>query len=764
VTSYVVPVPGENITANNFAMKIVTVRFVKYVLWDDVHDGDGDSLTGNYLSLYQLLSSSGFVVHELTSGTINSGVLAPYDILVLIDPEYDFLSSEISDIHDWVTSGGALIVIPDAGYPPTLNTIMALYGIQLTGLDTGYGTTTNIIAHPITQNVGSIYYDRAWQLAVSSPSEALAWTLEYYAFLSATTGGEVVVISDSNIMDNDGLGMANNTQLMLNMFNWIGVRYEHDLAVSLEAPTFLEPDESSLINATVHNRGLSNETDVELQLFINGTEVESVVIPELLSGSSHTLSYLWTPIIEGTYNVTAYAPPVPDENVTANNFVSKMVRVRYVTVALISDQSQLLAMTPILDSMSVGYDIYNDNSIYLYTEDLDLLLSYKIVIFNNDNRGITSGEHSALQSYLSSGGNLLVTGYDSLGHPEDWLLADIIRSSSVGDNVGEPDLYVVDAMHPIMNGPYGSFPTGYHISGLYGDCDAVEADTGRNAVTVAQLADGYDKIIATEGLPGKVVYWNGRGDYDWTTNVDCEAMFKNMLIWLITPVLPVASFTWTPSIPKVGESVTFDASASTPNGGIILKYEWNFGDGETATGKVVSHTYADPGTYTVTLNVTDSEGLSDIEQKQIQVVQPHGPEAEFTWTPTSPRTDESIKFDASASQPGWNGTHTMPITEYRWDFGDGNKTTTSTPIVYHSYKTAGNYVTLTVYAPGATPETDTITHRVTVISVPVGGYSFPIQVQTKTEPIITYIASLTIITMLFTKIKQKTKRKRISIG
>ncbi|MGQ9641624.1 MAG: CARDB domain-containing protein [Candidatus Bathycorpusculaceae bacterium] len=88
-----------------------------------------------------------------------------------------------------------------------------------------------------------------------------------------------MVISDSNIMDNDGLGMANNTQLMLNMFNWIGVRYEHDLAVSLEAPTFLEPDESSLINATVHNRGLSNETDVELQLFINGTEVESVVIP-----------------------------------------------------------------------------------------------------------------------------------------------------------------------------------------------------------------------------------------------------------------------------------------------------------------------------------------------------------------------------------------------------------------------------------------------------------------------------------------------------
>jgi len=224
---------------------------------------------------------------------------------------------------------------------------------------------------------------------------------------------------------------------------------------------------------------------------------------------------------------------------------------------------------------------------------------------------------------------------------------------------------------------------------------------------------------------------------------------------------PTACFTWAPSLPKVGESVTFDASASTPNGGIILNYEWNFGDGETATGKTVTHTYTNSGTYTVTLNVTDSEGLWDTEQKQIQVVLPHGPEAEFTWTPLTPRTGETIEFDASASQPGWNGTHTMPIMEYRWDFGDGNKTTTSTPIIYHSYKTAGNYyVTLTVYAPGATPETDTITYKVTAVSVPVGGYSIPIQVHTKAEPIIPYIALITMLTVIFVNVKRKTRRKR----
>jgi hypothetical protein len=101
----------------------------------------------------------------------------------------------------------------------------------------------------------------------------------------------------------------------------------------------------------------------------------------------------------------------------------------------------------------------------------------------------------------------------------------------MGDNTGEYELIVVDKTHPIMNGPYGSFPAGYHIYGLYSDCDMAEADTTRGAVTVAELWDGYDRIVATEGLPGKVVFWNGDGTYDWTWNSDCQAMFKNLIQW-----------------------------------------------------------------------------------------------------------------------------------------------------------------------------------------------------------------------------------------
>jgi len=136
------------------------------------------------------------------------------------------------------------------------------------------------------------------------------------------------------------------------------------------------------------------------------------------------------------------------------------------------------------------------------------------------------------------------------------------------------------------------------------------------------------------------------------------------------------------------------------------------------------------------------------------------PVANFIWSPSLPKVDEPLIFDASTSLLGWNGTHTMPITEYRWNFGDGNTTTTSTPIVHHSYKTAGNYyVTLTTHAPGATPETNSTTHKVTVFPIPVGGYSIPIKESARTKPLAPYVTIGAILTVALTIVSYKTRRR-----
>ncbi len=68
---------------------------------------------------------------------------------------------------------------------------------------------------------------------------------------------------------------------------------------------------------------------MQLQLTINGSVVSSVTLPEIANGTKCTINYLWNPSEAATYNITAYAPPVPDENITINNVRTKFISVHY---------------------------------------------------------------------------------------------------------------------------------------------------------------------------------------------------------------------------------------------------------------------------------------------------------------------------------------------------------------------------------------------------------------------------------------------------
>jgi DNA-binding beta-propeller fold protein YncE len=79
----------------------------------------------------------------------------------------------------------------------------------------------------------------------------------------------------------------------------------------------------------------------------------------------------------------------------------------------------------------------------------------------------------------------------------------------------------------------------------------------------------------------------------------------------ITPdQAPVANFT-VASAPA-GSATSFDASSSTVRFGTIVRYDWNFGDGQLApnAGPTPSHVYAAAGSYTATVTETDSNGTS----------------------------------------------------------------------------------------------------------------------------------------------------------
>jgi len=87
---------------------------------------------------------------------------------------------------------------------------------------------------------------------------------------------------------------------------------------------------------------------------------------------------------------------------------------------------------------------------------------------------------------------------------------------------------------------------------------------------------------------------------------------------------PVAAFTYSPPSPLIDQQVTFAADQSYDPAALgpksIVVYAWDFGDGETAVGETVVHAFADAGTYTVALTVSDDDGASDTATQSVTVL------------------------------------------------------------------------------------------------------------------------------------------------
>ena len=109
----------------------------------------------------------------------------------------------------------------------------------------------------------------------------------------------------------------------------------------------------------------------------------------------------------------------------------------------------------------------------------------------------------------------------------------------------------------------------------------------------------------------------------WNTPyvIDVNNTDNYPLMNLTVQFSPIADFSYSPEFPLVGETITFNASASHDPDGSIIEYEWNFSDGNVTTvaNPVITHVYTEPGTYTVNLTVTDDDGLTDSSIKSVTI-------------------------------------------------------------------------------------------------------------------------------------------------
>jgi hypothetical protein len=127
---------------------------------------------------------------------------------------------------------------------------------------------------------------------------------------------------------------------------------------------------------------------------------------------------------------------------------------------------------------------------------------------------------------------------------------------------------------------------------------------------------------------------------------------------------PTSSFVAQPETGRVPLDVVFDAASSSDPEGEIVAYDWDFSDGDIATGPSVNHVYLSAGTYTATLTVTDDFGNTSMQSTPITVIPNQPPTAVASASPETTQSGLEITFDASASTDS-GGT----ITAYRARFG-----------------------------------------------------------------------------------------------
>ena len=171
--------------------------------------------------------------------------------------------------------------------------------------------------------------------------------------------------------------------------------------------------------------------------------------------------------------------------------------------------------------------------------------------------------------------------------------------------------------------------------------------------------DDYEGVDFYRGPNQDIIGSDGIGDtpYD-ISGSDNKDYYPLMYEWGKNP--PVADFSFIID----NFTIIFNASLSYDRDGTVTSYIWDFGDNNSGTGKIISHTYEENGTYNVSLTITDDDGNQGI-WSQFVIIGNRSPNPPEIDGPNSGKPGIEYEYCIIASDPDNDTLFVL------WNWGDG---------------------------------------------------------------------------------------------
>jgi hypothetical protein len=232
----------------------------------------------------------------------------------------------------------------------------------------------------------------------------------------------------------------------------------------------------------------------------------------------------------------------------------------------------------------------------------------------------------------------------------------------------------------------GEYPNGHGVDGNVDDTLSSLSHEANESITDPLLNAWFDE----EGFENGDECRNSSDDFGAPLGGAAGALFNQSIAgahyylqqeWsndiedCAQRVVPAAPAIADPDQVFAGESASFDGSESVAGSGGIVpgSFEWDFGDGETATGPTPAHTYATPGTFTVTLTVEDDGGFTYSTTREVEVTSPPPPlPPEASTGSPSGLGDSGVTLNGGVNPKGRH-------THYHFEFGTTTAYGSSTP-------------------------------------------------------------------------------------